>query len=311
MVKEESLQKKYALVYAKRGWPVFPCGTDKKPLTKNGFKDATTDAEQVAAWWTKHPAASIGCPTGPDSGILCLDVDLPDGPKSLAYLEAMYGSLPTTMEQNTGSGGRHLLFKWPAGRTIKNSAGKIAAGLDVRGIGGYIILPPSGHPSGGKYAWNQDHFKRSDAPDWLLELVSPSSPPPHDEKEQPHLAQGLPFSTTAYGQKALDEEVAKMTSAVEGTRNDTLYKCGFALGQLVVGGELIRAEAENGLLAAAQASGLPDAEARKTLANGLNDGEKIPRNSSKKNESSFQDSGQAYPQFFHRQDGVYIREEID
>ena len=64
-----------ALGFAKRGKPVFPCKPDKTPLTPNGFKDATTDPNQITEWWTKHPEALIGMPTGAVSGVVVLDVE--------------------------------------------------------------------------------------------------------------------------------------------------------------------------------------------------------------------------------------------
>jgi hypothetical protein len=66
-----------ALNYASLGLPVFPCNcTDKSPLTGHGFYDATTDANQIKAWWLQFPDAMIGMPTGPASGIDVLDLDL-------------------------------------------------------------------------------------------------------------------------------------------------------------------------------------------------------------------------------------------
>lgn len=142
-----------ALGYAARKWPVFPCDVNKRPLVKNGFKVATRDEQQIHAWWTQWPTASIGMPTGAASGCWVLDVDMPDGPGSLERLLEVHGELPATLEQHTGGGGRQLFFKWDPARPIRNSAGQIGPGIDVRGEGGYVILPPSGHPSGGRYAW--------------------------------------------------------------------------------------------------------------------------------------------------------------
>ena len=159
-----------ALDYAAKGLPVFPCSLDKKPLTPSGFKDATTDPEQVLQWWTQHPGASIGMPTGADTGCFVLDVDLPDGPATLERLERENGPLPATLEQRTGSGGRHLFFTHP-GWTIRNSARKLGTGLDTRGDGGYIIAPPSPHPSGNQYEWITDH-PIAEAPAWLLEKLT-------------------------------------------------------------------------------------------------------------------------------------------
>lgn len=142
-----------ALDYARRGWAVFPCGRDKRPLIKDWPHMATMAPEKIREWWGRWPDASIGCPTGPGSGFWVLDVDLPEGPASLAELEDLFGALPPTMEQRTGGGGRQLFFRWPEDREVRNSAGKLGPGLDVRGAGGYVILPPSGHPSGRRYAW--------------------------------------------------------------------------------------------------------------------------------------------------------------
>lgn len=126
----------HALAYAARGWRVHPLKPrDKTPITKNGCKDATTDAEQIRRWWKANPAANIGLATGYD--FFVLDID-PDG---MAWYEA--NDLPATHEAVTGRGGRHLLYRIPPGAVIKNSAGKIAPGVDVRGIGGYIVAAPS------------------------------------------------------------------------------------------------------------------------------------------------------------------------
>jgi hypothetical protein len=87
-----------AIEYANRGWPVFPCNpSTKQPYTNNGFKDATTDINQICDWWTLHPAAMIGLPTGTVTGFWVLDIDLkPDanGATGLAKLEAANGVLP-------------------------------------------------------------------------------------------------------------------------------------------------------------------------------------------------------------------------
>lgn len=143
-----------ALTYARHGVPVFPCRPNKAPRTSNGHKDATTHELTITKWWTRWPDAMIGMPTGRASGVWVLDVDLPDGPASLEAIEAQVGPLPSTLEQVTGSGGRHLFFKMEAGVEIKNSARKLGPGLDVRGEGGYVIVPPSMHLSGRRYQWS-------------------------------------------------------------------------------------------------------------------------------------------------------------
>jgi hypothetical protein len=138
---ERSERLRKALEYGACGWPVFPCvPCGKEPLTRHGHLDATTDRSRITAWWNRWPDANIGIPTGGRSGILALDVDQPVG---LYAFEAEHGELTATRKHLTGSGGMHYLYRYPEGCGIRNSAGKLAPGVDVRGEGGYVIVPPS------------------------------------------------------------------------------------------------------------------------------------------------------------------------
>ena len=123
-----------ALAYARRGVPVFPCAPGgKRPLTRNGFWDATTEARRIEAWWGRWPAANVGVPTGRRSGLLVLDADPRDGGfESLALLERENGPPPETARARTGGGGVHVFFGYPAGETVRNSAGVLGTGLDAR-----------------------------------------------------------------------------------------------------------------------------------------------------------------------------------
>ena len=160
---------KAALSYAKRGIPVFPCEPGgKRPLTYNGFWDATTDARRIEAWWSRWPSANVGVPTGQKSGLLVLDIDQRGGgPGSLAVLERENGSLPRTARSRTGGGGVHVFFRYPMGEEVRNSAGWLGPGLDVRGEGGYVVVPPSRTQS--VYEWI-DRSPLAEAA-WLLECL--------------------------------------------------------------------------------------------------------------------------------------------
>jgi|GEM_PF-885080 len=275
----------HALSYARRNWAVFPCGKDKRPLTLHGFKDAANSEEQIRAWWRKWPTASIGCATGSSMGAFVLDVDLPTGPATLAALEAEHGPLPLTVEQRTGGGGRHLFFMMPEGLDIRNSTSKVGLNLDVRGNGGYVVLPPSGHKDGGMYEWLENSASLAEAPAWLIELVMAKAKPKDKAREQAQqaLSNGegrRSGATTRYGQKALGAECAKVAASIEGTRNEKLNRCAFRVGQLVGGGEIDCGDAERDLLNAAIAAGLEEPEATKTLLSGLEAGIREPRRSS-------------------------------
>jgi len=137
--------------------PVFPGDPKtKRPLVKHGFKDASKDQEQIRAWWTRWPDAIICMPTGRASGFIVLDIDVKngqDGRAALAELERQHGPLPKTLTAETPSGGLHLYFTMPdTDPPLGNSAGKLGPGIDVRGEGGYIVLPPS-RINGRAYKW--------------------------------------------------------------------------------------------------------------------------------------------------------------
>src|SRR5262245_61015909 len=128
-----------ALALARQGLPVFPCRcVDKRPLTDNGFKDASTDPEQIRRWWTQWPRAYIGVPTG--DKFVVIDLDL-QHPEALAWLEANRARLPLTRTHVTKSGGRHLLLQPHAGFGCSTS--KLGPHIDTRGGGGYIIWWPA------------------------------------------------------------------------------------------------------------------------------------------------------------------------
>ena len=149
-----------AIDYIKRGLAVFPLEEKgKRPKTRNGFKDATTDAAQVKAWWQQWPNANIGIATGKRSGgIFVIDLDIDedkgiDGYHTLEDWQRENGKFPETWTAITGRGGYHLYFH--SNSEIKNRAG-IIDGVDVRGDGGYVVAPPSVHSNGNRYEWEYD-----------------------------------------------------------------------------------------------------------------------------------------------------------
>ena len=267
-----------ALDYASRGWKVFPCGIDKKPLTHDGFKSATTDPEKIKKWWTKHPDASIGAPTG--HGFFVLDIDLPDGQTTLDALEEANSPLPPTLEQKTGSGGRHLFFS--VDTEIRNSAGKLGKNIDIRGDGGYVILPPSSHESGNSYEWI-NKAPMVAAPQWLLDMLTKKAPP-----VTPPVTVTVPVRSGNYGQQALDNEIAALRGTGKGSRNERLNTSAFSLGQLVAGGELDRGLVEGELRSAALSTGLTIQEAEKTIRSGLDAGMQDPRTAPEQREEQVQ-----------------------
>jgi hypothetical protein len=258
-----------ALDYARCGIPVFPCNPiDKKPLTSNGFKNATRDEPQILGWWQQYPNAMIGAPMGPASGIWAIDLDLDpakkiDGRATLDQLTAQRGPLPPTWAAVTPRGGRHLIFAWDPNVEIRNSASKIGPGIDVRGNGGYICLPPSRNATGGAYQWEPGGPQNAAlAPPWLIMLAKTRK-------------------ISAYAKAALERECKNVAAALPSTRNNTLNTAAFNLGQLVGGNALDEQEVRDRLFEAAETcqlvadDGAPQAWA--TIDSGITAGKKQPR----------------------------------
>jgi putative DNA primase/helicase len=183
---------KAALSYARRGQRVFPCGENKAPLIGGGFKNATTDRTRIHAFWSRWPAARVGLPTG--EKFFVVDVD------RLEALGELPAELPRTWTVRTPSGGLHYYFQAVEGLT--NSPGNLPKGIDVRGLGGYVIGPPSP-------GYNViDRTPLASAPDWLLKIIrGPRKPEP------PPRRNGDP------GQTTLDLDGPPI---LEGSRHTTL-----------------------------------------------------------------------------------------
>lgn len=187
-----------AIYYSQMGFAVLPlhyiedgkcsCGNKsckspgKHPMTTNGLKDATKDSKKVASWWHDSPSANIGIRTGKISGIFVLDLDIKEdknGVDSLSKLGKKYNNsdkFPDTLRQKTGSGGYHLIYKYPYNKNISNlSTGLVLEGveypgIDIRGENGYIVASPSNHKSGGSYKLYDADI--ADCPTWLLKVLT-------------------------------------------------------------------------------------------------------------------------------------------
>jgi hypothetical protein len=231
-----------AVEYARRRMAVFPvwgiangrcgCGVDcqspgKHPISScapRGFQDARIDETIIRQWWTQYPTANIATPT---SWAIVLDIDpRHGGDATLITLEQQHDALPDTATVFTGGGGRHLYFARPA-VLIRNSAGKIGPGVDVRGEGGYVLLPPSAHISGGTYRDDVDRplFETPLAPmpAWLVGLATATGT---TNGQAPH--------------RTSDEWAAMLIGAPEGQRREQALKiAGHYLGLGIAPGEVI------------------------------------------------------------------------
>jgi len=214
-----------ALDYASQGWAVFPvfepqllgdspadgyicscpkganCGSPAKhPRTLKGVKAATSDLKIIEKWWARFPHASIGAAMGAPSGRDCIDLD---SDKAVANFTALFSDeFPQTTIQRTGGGGNHVIFQ-QSPVALKNAV-ETADLFDVRSTGGYIILAPSLHISGERYAINTE--PAGPMPAFLVDRL----PKANERKSRKKGKQGKRI-------------------IAEGSRNDTLYREACAL----------------------------------------------------------------------------------
>ena len=135
----------YATKLAKMGFKVFPLReNDKRPLFKGSAQtQGTTDLNQIRDIWTQHPNANIGIATG--DGLTVIDVDTitahgVDGENSMLEYQVDNGFINETLEVTTPTGGKHYYYLTDNEYSNKAS---ILPGVDVRGLGGYVVGPGS------------------------------------------------------------------------------------------------------------------------------------------------------------------------
>ncbi len=241
--KGASLHMQTALKYAAMGWHVFPCwpivtqgdalacgcgnaackSPGKHPMSRlapRGQGDATTDAEQIRAWWSARPDANIAVYLGV-SGLCAVDIDPRNGGHhTIDDLEAKHGKIESDVVQLTGGGGEHRVFLRPDG----NLPGALGKGVDLK-MNGYIMAYPSNHISGAAYEWEGssdplDGAIPSCLPDWMRNLSQ-------TQQQQPGQAQLVMMPLLLTDHDADDIESALLYISAED--RDTWLQVGMAL----------------------------------------------------------------------------------
>ena len=151
-------------------WAVFPLKGKVPFAGTRGCLEATTDRKGIQEWEALYAPCNWGVATGEVSDIFVVDID---DWASWVRLVQMNGDIGEPCISITPSGGCHLWYAMP-GEDIRNSTAQVAAGIDIRGTGGYVVAPPSRLPE-GSYHWDGDDSpERIDpgpAPDWLLRRI--------------------------------------------------------------------------------------------------------------------------------------------
>lgn len=254
------------------GWRVFPLRADTgTPVFTEWPERATTDTEQIQQWWTGNYArCGVGIATGPESGIWVLDIDVKHGYNGFASLRELCarhacGTEPfeRTMCVRTASGGAHVYFQWDAASALEggvrnDSSGRLGAGLDVRGIRGYVRAPEVG----AYRIVERDGVKSTrvaSAPEWLIPLCKKRRSTSADELTNADIRYRMSAQGRKWGRFQAAEAVRRLGRSPAGTRNDNLNKTAYQLGMLSVSlGEPTRENALHQCLEALAGAGAND-----------------------------------------------------
>lgn len=241
------------------GYAVFPCGDDKRPMLKGWPERASTDPAAIFRLWHQHPGPLIGIVTGERSGIDVLDLDVKQ-PTSSIWWRANEPRLPPTRTYRTRSGGIHLYYRHAEG--VRNTASKLAKGVDTRGTGGFVI---------SWFAAGLDCLDQTAPaawPAWLLaDLLAKPAPTPAPAAASASTASFV--SRSGRAGRAIDGALRRVADASEGERNQILFWAACRLAERVRSGELSASEAETLLVQAGRAAGLTELEARATVRSAM------------------------------------------
>lgn len=189
----------HAIAYARAKFRVLPLLPGQKvPATRHGKDDATTDLDVIRAWWARNSQYNIGI--RPNPGDVVLDIDVRNG----GTLESL-GVLPSTWTAATGGGGYHLWF-----RCSGRMRGKLdrLPGIDLKTETGYLVAPPSVHPSGARYCWINDE---------------PIVPMPGHLRGLARIPVGNTLPRRTVGRTSGDPLIRSVENAVPGQRNHLLF----------------------------------------------------------------------------------------
>ncbi|MEO3744937.1 bifunctional DNA primase/polymerase [Plantactinospora sp. B5E13] len=277
-----------ALRYADQGWPVFMLARSKRPvancpacrdaddshdpaacdcLTCHGFYAATTDPDRIAAIVAAVPGGQLALRAGSPSGLVVVDIDPRHGGDESMTALIRAGLLPPTAHVVTGSGGRHLYYRHP-GRPVLSRPMPGRPGIDIKADGGYVVLPPSVHPSTGRpYRWVPGR-RVEEMPPPLVDACEPPSPPapapvgPVDTR---------PGRGISHPDRLLAAHLHAVTSAPEGRRRTTLYGAARGIARMVAADAIDQADAIAALTAAGRRAEQTDRDIRAAICGGFRD----------------------------------------
>jgi putative DNA primase/helicase len=221
----------WALAYARAGMRVFPCRSDKRPLTEHGFKDATTDPEIIRRWWMTWPRADVGWALSAD--VVVADLDMKSGQNGFRDFERLEGCDPRSViapMSATPSGGLQIFYR--ASRSYKNLAPAIpGTGIDTRSEGGFVVLPA--HKNGRSWVKSPLDVEMPPAPAWLdcAMRETRTRPTPTSVPSSDPWAERKALS-------ALDRACSLIAAAACGSQDATRHAQCFFIGGMIANGDI-------------------------------------------------------------------------
>lgn len=277
-----------ALDYAQRGWAVFPLQErSKEPAVAGAYKAATSNMATVLAWWARWPDANIGLATGRVSGVWVIDLDGDEGRASWEQLAEEHPEVvDETLVASTGKG-YHLYWRLPKDVPDPGRRIGVRPGIDIIGGNGYLVAPPSVHPSGRTYEWLNPDAMPIEAPQWMLELQRPK---PASRAQQPASSTifasaprfaGRPQDGAVSDPQSYLRGVARAASravagAAQGTRNHELFKQAVWVCSVAAALRLDDASGLRDVWQAARMAGLEELEIERTLQSAMEKGRANP-----------------------------------
>lgn len=274
-MKNNSLNPTRFAEAARFGFRVFPvkkAGKEPAVPSWKAYDENPATPEEISVWDASLLNPGVTC--GANSGVVVLDVDSPEA-------QALVDSwrLPATPCVNTGRG-RHYYFRHP-GFTVSNSVRIAGTKLDIRGDGGYVVGAGSMHESGAIYEWavSPDDVEFADLPPIVLDHLKAKRAPATKRKvaaSEPGVSSRCPDGVAAALASAQRDATIKISEALDGERNNTLFSAGVRLASMVAAAGAEWEGFTDDLRDAAKNTGLEEVEIDRTLASCWKSGSKNP-----------------------------------
>jgi hypothetical protein len=251
---------------AAAGFHVYPTDQRKRPTIRNWDESSSCDPDQIRRWWRIRQGALVAIDLR-KCGLVVIDCDRHGGPDGVAAWRELADEYEADFSANpiarTPSDGLHVYFRQPKGDPLRCRSGKLPRRIDVKGQGGAVTAPYCVRSDGTFYELNDKNPDLIEAftsggiprvPDWLAQIIRWRPPPPAIMPPRFNNSGSGRFSS--YAKAALTGQIADLSAASKGGRNNALNAAAFRLGRMAARGWLNSDDIRTGLRLAARNNGL-------------------------------------------------------